>query len=166
MKRLAGILALGLLVMQSIGCGVLDKQVRAEYPIGFEKLGKIAPKCDSDPATSGCSTGAMILEAPNPEKATVLFLKDWDRTVFGTYAEKAKNANMRLDIVGSIVYGNAQRDLIRGLNDYAVPALKQVYRTNLSDYSKKMDKMLDLVELDSKSSFDTFRDAHSKAIMN
>lgn len=169
MKRLVCNLAMLLFIAQSFGCsGMIYNQAKEQHPVGCAKIAQLKPEC-AEPSlkvVSNCMQGAEIFEAKSPEKATTLFIKYWEQVLFGTNAKRVESADMHHDIVDAVVYGGAQTDSIRGLENITIPALSEIYKANASDYSKKMDKMLTIVEINSKSSYDTFRDAHLKAIMN
>lgn len=155
-------------VIQLSGCSLMfgaDDKMRALHPAGYAKIAQICPICESKPSTLGCVTGAAILEAPSPERATAIFIKDWERMVIDSvFRGKERRAEMRRDFTDTIMYSRMQQNCAVGLNNNAIPALQEVYRENPSEYSKRMSRVLDIVDIESRSSFDTFRESHLKAL--
>jgi hypothetical protein len=167
MKALTATILISLFILS--GCTrMMISQYQEKNAAGYGKVVKIMPECEQPPTNkaAGCILGAEMLDSKSPEKATTIFLKSWDNNVFGIYHKKTESAEMRMDLVETLVYSGIQRDAVMGMQTIAVPVLMSIYESNPSDYSSKMKKLLNIVEIDSRSSFDMFRDGHLKSIMD
>jgi hypothetical protein len=147
------------------GCaGMVTSQMKEQHPVGYGKLVKLVPACDQPPleSASGCGIGAEMLEAKTPEKASILFMSGWEKLVFGSFRKKAESG----EITDTLVYGKVQRQTVNALQTISVPVLASIYDSNRNEYTRKMSKLLEVIDIDSRSSLDMFRDGHLKASMN
>jgi len=147
------------------GCASMLPKISETHPSGFNETIKIAPQCENTTLEMyyACSSSAEIFQAPSPGKATSLFIMKWEQTVFPNL-EKMKDSAKRHDLIDSIMNSNQHRKDMTYFNDVIVPSLYAYYKRDNSIYSQKMSRQLDIIELESQSSFDTFRESHSKFI--
>lgn len=64
----------------------------------------------------------------------------------------------------SIVWGNTKHNSIMATQRIVLPILIRIYESGDDRYSKAMLLVTDLIILTSKASFDSFREAHVKAV--
>lgn len=153
----------------SIGCGCAGMLPSPQelHPKSYNKLIAINPQCvhPDTPALGACYEAGAILDKESPEAATSEFIAYWDKYIF-YYDDRLKRADEKLEITDNIVYGKVKRDTVRQFGAIVVPTLRAVYKEDNSEYSKRMLKALDQIVIDSRTSMETFREAHSRAAFN
>jgi hypothetical protein len=150
------------------GCAPMLTSTQDPYSKEYKRLIEIKPRCQS-PALkfySACLAASDLLESSSPEEATLKFIAHWKETAFGMAARREQIDEMHHSphdaALESGEWGSVKRAEIETTQEIVLPVLRQYY-TNLKDnYSSQMVKQLDLVILDSKSSFDSFRGYHSR----
>ncbi|HEY4716827.1 MAG TPA: hypothetical protein VII00_06945 [bacterium] len=141
--------------------------VQALYPTGYTKLMTIVPECQTtrDHNYSACLMAAKLLESNSTEQATTQFMAHWEDTAWGYADRKQKIAESRHSpsdgFVEYMVYGKVKYDEIKATERIVLPTIRKIYTDSGTDYGTKMLKQIDLIDLDSRSSFDVFRDVHT-----
>ena len=145
--------------------GMLPK-IDNQHPAGYAKLITIIPECSNTDLNNynACLASAQMLEVPTPQKATAKFISHWEHDVFGYAGTMKTGGMMRHDPLDMMVYDSVQRDSAAAIQRISVPVLKHIYKEMQNKYTETMSSPLDLIEAMSKSSFDTFREIHTKAL--
>lgn len=163
MKRIIIGMTAGLL----FGCAGLLPPIQNQHPQGYSLLIQQQPECQSADLKnySACLTASKILETNTPERVTALFLAHWEETSFGTADRRERIGEARYlpgdAALESSVWGSVKRDQVQATERIVVPALRKIYTDKGTGYSSKMLRQVELIILDSKSSLDSFREAHS-----
>ena len=140
LRFLAVLMAIGL-----IGCAAFRPSIQDRFPGGYSRLIHAAPECGKPDAETreGCMTAAEIYEQSDPRKATLIFIRHWDKTVWSLERSGPQSPQVTRRIV--------------------IPALAFQYDAFPGEYSASMRAELKGVLLDSLISFDSFQKAHDKA---
>ena len=162
MKRLISIF--GILIFG--GCVGMLPKIDNQHPAGYAKLITIIPECSNTDLNNynACLASAQMLEVPTPQKATAKFISHWEHDVFGYAGTMKTGGMMRHDPLDMMVYDSVQRDSAAAIQRISVSVLKHIYKDMQNKYTETMSSPLDLIEAMSKSSFDTFREIHTKAL--
>ncbi|MBI5197130.1 MAG: hypothetical protein HZA19_00820 [Nitrospirae bacterium] len=131
------------------GCAVSLPSIPDRFPGGYSRLVHAAPECakpDSD-HHAGCMTAAEIYEQNDPRKATEIFIRFWDESVFGSAEEWMGSKSKGIQVIQRIV----------------MPALTFIYDLSPGEYSAAMRPELKPILLDSLTSLESFRQTHMTA---
>jgi len=162
-SRLLTVLFLSLLL---VGCAGMLPEIQETNPSGYNKLMNIFPSCKVDLKNyAACLASSKMLEAESPEKATVIFISHWESEVFGYTKRKQQSGEYRSDPLDAGVYGKLRTDSINAMKTISIPVLKKIYLGTKTEYTKNMLNFLSLVDLNSQSSFNSFRKAHDRELM-
>ncbi|MCR4286654.1 MAG: hypothetical protein NUW09_01440 [Deltaproteobacteria bacterium] len=155
-----------------IGCAAMLPPIETQHPDGYSRLKVLQPECATINLDNygACLAASELLESTSPEQATVKFLKHWEDTAFGFAQRKAHIGEARYSpqdsFLESGVWGSVRAKGINFSEKIVVPVLKNFYADKNDDYSVEMLKQLNLIMLDSRSSFDTFREVHAQILKN
>ena len=159
--------AIVVVAVLACGCVFLPK-IETQHPNGYAKLVKIVPECSTSTGMSdnysACFIAAEILEAPSPKKATAIFISRWEEMAFGDFEAKRKQGVAESSLTNTLVMGSVIHDWSVATKRIVFPVLENIYQTSNDDYSKAMYPQIDLLNLLSRSSFDSFREIHTKAV--
>ena len=155
------------------GCAFNIPDIGSQYPQGYSKLVDIVPDCSKDSLANyhdrlierikACSTASRMLES-SPERATVELITFWERTsLLGARSPDAVVV-MAPPMSSGVMQGIIATQEFKAMNDILIPTLRQVYRSSPGDYSKMMLPNVDLIVSTSKSSFESFKEVHTKAL--
>ena len=164
-------LALILIALFFTGCVGLLPKISETHPTGYSQLVQIIPACQTSDLDNygACLSSAEMLEKSTSQGATSRFIAHWEETAFGLSDRKQKAGEARFNpgdsAMESGVWASVKAKNIRAMMAISVPVLKHIYTIKQSDYNNKMLQVLDLIEPNSQSSLNTFREAHSKLIL-
>jgi hypothetical protein len=147
------------------GCAAMLPKIESKHREGYSKLVQSHPECvDPDlKIYSGCLSGAQMLEARTPQKATTIFISSWEKGVLKMQQEK-EQIEKKKDIVDSIIAVNLYNDSLKEFESVNVSVLQEIYSKGVSPYCKAMANQLDIIDPNSRASFDTFREANLKSM--
>lgn len=157
-------------VLLLVGCATMLPSIQSQHPAGFAKLTASQTECQTPDLKnySACFAAAQLLESFSPEQITTRFLAHWEETAFGLADRKEKIGEARYDPGSSYletsVWGSVKYDSVRASERIVLPVLKKLYEESGTEYGNKMLKQTDLIILDSRSSFDTFRTIHTQQL--
>ena len=150
------------------GCATMLPSIESQHPVGYKKLIEAQTICvEKDLETyNACLSAANILESASSQQSTQRFLARWEEAAFGM-AARSRNAGemtMPIDPAGGVygsVWGKVRMDELRAMEKIVLPVLRKIYEETNSEYSNAMLNQVDLIVLESKSSFDSFQEVHS-----
>ena len=159
---------LSVLLIFLAGCATMLPSVESQYPAGYKKLIEAQTVCaEKDLKTyNACLSAANILESASSQQATQRFLARWEEAAFGMAARRhnAGEMTMPVDPFGGVygsVWEKVRMDELRAMEKIVLPVLRKIYEETNSEYSNAMLSQVDLIILESKSSFDSFQEVHS-----
>lgn len=156
-----------LTVLFLCGCVFLPR-IESRYPNGYPRLVKIVPECSTSTGMSdnyaACITAAEILETTSPKKATAIFISRWEEMAFGDFETMRKQGLTEGSLSNTLVMGSVIHNWSVATKRIVFPVLENIYQTSKDDYSRTMSPQIDLIDLLSRSSFDSFREIHTKAV--
>lgn len=158
---------LSLTVFFIFGCVYTLPSIPSQYPKGYDELTSIIPECKNISLDNyaACLVSSQILESQTPQQATIIFIKHWEQTAFGEMESMRNSMMINRDLTGSLVLAKVKYDEAQRIKTVVMPILKNKYFQNKdNEYAKKMLPHLDLIEVLSKASFDSFREIHVKAV--
>lgn len=160
------IAVVGIVALVCSCAGMLPK-IQDTYRMGYAKLVAICPQCANPDLQqySACLEAAKLFEMGSQEKATNEFVAYWEKSVIGA-VDTHKKAEEKKDYFDALNYAIDKQNTIRNFQAIVIPTLKTIYRENATEYSARMLKALDQIVPDSKTSLETFREAHSRAAYN
>jgi len=149
-----------------LGCAAMLPKIESQHPEGYSKVIKLVPECSiiSLDNYSSCLVASEMLESISAQLATVKFITHWENVAFGHADRMQKAGESRHDLVDTLVFGDIKYDEIQATKKIVIPVLRQIYKSSEGNYEKTMYPQVDLIELTAKSSFDSFREIHTKAL--
>lgn len=155
-------------VLGLFGCAAMLQPIQSQHPNGYARLIPDHPECQTPDLKNynACLTAAKLIESTNPYQVTVKFISHWEEAAFGMADRRQKVGEGRY-LPGDMaleagVWGSVKHDEITATERIVVPTVKKIYTDSGTDYSVKMLKQVDMIDLNSKSSFDSFRAIHTE----
>ncbi len=150
------------------GCASMLPSIESRHPVGYKKLIEAQTVCaEKDLKTyNACLSAANILESASPQQATQRFLAGWEEAAFGMAARSRNAGEMTMPVnpfggVYGSVWEKVRMDELRAMEKIVLPVLRKIYEEANSEYGNAMLSQVDLIILESKSSFDSFQEVHS-----
>lgn len=169
MKRTSLLQAVVFLIVLS-GCASILPSIQSQHPNGYSKLIIDHPECQSPDLKNynACLSAAKLIECTSSEQVTVKFISHWEEAAFGMADRRQKVGEGRDEprdaYLESSVWSSVKHDAITATERIVVPVAKKIYADSNTDYSVKMLKQADLIDLNSRSSFDSFRTIHTELL--
>ncbi len=153
------------------GCAAMLPKIESQHPVGYSELVRMVPECKTTTLDNygACLIASQMIESSSPKKATVKFITHWEETSFGEADRKQKAGESvqafspTSGVLHEAVWGSVKSDAMAATERIVLPVLRQIYKSSDDDYSKRLLQHLDLIVISSKSSFDSFREAHTQA---
>ena len=146
-------------------CASMLPNIEDQHPTGYSILVRIAPECTNiDIDNHGaCLASAKILESKSPQDATLLFLAHWEESIFSSMERTQSAGEDWID--ARTLSGAAVRNYeAKAMNKIAIPVLKATYENANNKYARTMIQQADMIQPLSRSSFDTFREVHTRLV--